>query len=259
MYFHNISDNRGKHIKHFMRNSLPSFSVKEVFTTVNNKGTLRGLHFQYPTCRKILQCLNGSFNVRIVVKQEDLKYMNEKYTKVVQLNDRVIVHYDNYNNTCSSLFVPSMAALGYVSLEDNSIMNCLSSELFDSSKDVGFNYKSFKIDWNYPEEDFILNEKDKVLPKYEDGFAIFNVSQEQDKANIFIFCNKENFNLVSRNIKTGLPVYTINGKEYKLGREIALTNKDKFLNIEYPITDGYFTVSGINIKFEDNTIKIEST
>jgi len=39
-----------------------------------------------------------------------------------------------------------MAALGYVSLEDNSIMNCLSSELFDSSKDVGFNYKSFKID-----------------------------------------------------------------------------------------------------------------
>lgn len=54
-------------------------------------------------------------------------------------------------------------------------------------------------------------------------------------------------------------MYTINGKEYKLGREIALTNKDKFLNIEYPITDGYFTVSGINIKFEDNTIKIEST
>jgi len=242
-----------------MRNSLPSFSVKEVFTTVNNKGTLRGLHFQYPTCRKILQCLNGSFNVRIVVKQEDLKYMNEKYSKVVQLNDRVIVHYDNYNNTCSSLFVPSMAALGYVSLEDNSIMNCLSSELFDSSKDVGFNYKSFKIDWNYPEEDFILNEKDKVLPKYEEGFAIFNVSQDQDKANIFIFCNKENFNLVSRNIKTGLPIYAINGKEYKLGRKIALTKKDKFLNIEYPITDGYFTVSGINIKFEDNTIKIEGT
>ena len=161
-------DNRGEHIKFFVKDEaiLDGFKeVHEVFTTINHKGTLRGLHFQSnPDQQKIIKALNGLFNVRVVLKENEDYEAN--YTYKENINGYTVYYFDNVGLHDKPIFAPKGALLGYVSLEDNSIMLYVADENFDSKGDNGVHpfTEKLNINWNYDGE-FIMSKRDKELSK----------------------------------------------------------------------------------------------
>ena len=142
-----FKDERGLHMKFF--ENLPAEaegfkSVREIFSTVNNEGTVRAFHFQgqpHPQ-QKIVKPLSGRFNVR-----------------VIDLENKKVLEYDNVNRESDPIFVKAGNMLGYVSLEDNSTMLYIADEEFVSELNFGVHPNSYNVDWKYDGET-VMSERD---------------------------------------------------------------------------------------------------
>jgi len=119
--------------------------VKEVFATTNKKGTIRAFHFQDlpKPQQKIVKPLSGSFNVR-----------------VIDMENKKVIEYNNWNNTSDPIFVKQGNMLGYVALEENSVMLYIADEEFVGELNSGVNPYSFNVDWKF-EGEVIMSERDK--------------------------------------------------------------------------------------------------
>lgn len=142
-----FKDERGLHMKFFEKGFAKEkgfHEVKEVFSTVNKKGTVRAFHYQgEPTSQqKIVKPLSGTFNVR-----------------VVDLENNKVIEYDNVNRESDPIFVKSGNMLGYVSLEENSTMLYIADEKFVPVLNFGVHPNSFKVDWKFDGE-LIMSERD---------------------------------------------------------------------------------------------------
>ena len=142
-----FKDERGLHMKFF--ENLPAEAegfknVREIFSTVNNKGTVRAFHFQgQPNPQqKIVKPLSGRFNVR-----------------VIDLENKKVLEYDNVNRESDPIFVKAGNMLGYVSLEDNSTMLYIADEEFVSELNFGVHPNSYNVDWKYDGET-VMSERD---------------------------------------------------------------------------------------------------
>lgn len=142
-----FKDERGLHMKFF--ENLPAEAegfknVREIFSTVNNEGTVRAFHFQgQPNPQqKIVKSLSGRFNVR-----------------VIDLENKKVLEYDNVNRESDPIFVKAGNMLGYVSLEDNSTMLYIADEEFVSELNFGVHPNSYNVDWKYDGE-IVMSERD---------------------------------------------------------------------------------------------------
>lgn len=142
-----FKDERGLHMKFF--ENLPAEAegfknVREIFSTVNNEGTVRAFHFQgQPNPQqKIVKPLSGRFNVR-----------------VIDLENKKVLEYDNVNRESDPIFVKAGNMLGYVSLEDNSTMLYIADEEFVSELNFGVHPNSYNVDWKYDGE-IVMSERD---------------------------------------------------------------------------------------------------
>lgn len=145
-------DNRGLNMKFFeshLAEEIGFNNVKEVFATVNKKGVIRAFHFQSQPKpqQKIVKPLSGSFNVR-----------------VIDMENKVVKEYDNWGPTSDPIFVKEGNMLGYVALEDNSVMIYIADEEFVSELNSGVHPFSFNVDWKYDGE-LILSERDESAEK----------------------------------------------------------------------------------------------
>lgn len=155
------TDDRGKHTKFFVANDVKDLgfkSVKEIFMTTNNKGTLRGLHRQFGkdvTQQKIIKAISGSFNVRVVFPTNEVDFsqfqesLEEKATEIYLYDNCVVAYYDNMNFESDPILVPAGAYLGYLSLEENSQMLYIGDNDFNGEADDG-RYplsETLDIDW----------------------------------------------------------------------------------------------------------------
>jgi dTDP-4-dehydrorhamnose 3,5-epimerase-like enzyme len=143
------SDFRGFNMKFFEENIAKEMGfneVKEIFATTNKKGTIRAFHWQAAPKpqQKIVKPLFGSFNVR-----------------VIDMENKVVREYDNWNNTSDPIFVKAGNMLGYVALEENSTMLYIADEFFVGELNSGVNPMSFGVNWNY-EGEIIMNDRDKL-------------------------------------------------------------------------------------------------
>lgn len=150
-------DHRGANSKFYVDNEVKELSdyrgIHEAFYTQNKKGTIRAFHYQGKLMRKIVKPMNGSFNVRIV----DLK-------------EKVIYEYDNVNINSQPILVGEDQMLGYVALEEGSVMLYLGDEYFDAESNFGVNPFSYGVNWNTDIKDFVLSERDKELELIEEKF-----------------------------------------------------------------------------------------
>lgn len=119
--------------------------VKEVFATTNKKGVVRAFHWQSSPKpqQKIVKPLAGSFNVRVIDKENN-----------------TVIEYDNWSNESDPIFVKEGNMLGYVSLEENSVMLYIADEEFVGELNSGVNPMSFNVDWKY-DGDIIISDRDK--------------------------------------------------------------------------------------------------
>ncbi|MGL5277966.1 MAG: dTDP-4-dehydrorhamnose 3,5-epimerase [Cetobacterium sp.] len=155
------SDDRGFFYEFFNRQQLLKYGIDEEFVQGNHSkssfGVLRGLHFQTKQAQgKLIRVLRGEI-LDVVV---DLRKNSEtfgKYFKIV-LSE----------NNRKMLFVPKGFAHGFLTLQDNTEIEYLCTDLYSPDFDSGvmWNDEDLNIDWELEkyglnEDKLIISQKDK--------------------------------------------------------------------------------------------------
>ena len=159
----NSKDHRGVFIKQYSYKEGTSFShnfyAEESFTTISKKNVLRGMHCQTGVAshKKIITCLKGSI-IDVVV---DIRKSSTQFNKPLafELSDKKDL----------SLYIGIGYAHGFLALEENTIVQYITSKSYTSNLDNGVNWKSINFDW--PIKKPIISERDKNLPNiHEQNF-----------------------------------------------------------------------------------------
>lgn len=121
----------------FLQNGL-AVNYKEMYYSVNKKGALRGMHFQNPPYdhEKLVYVSNGSI-LDVVL---DIRKNSDTYGK----------YFSTYLDAESGkyLYIPKGFAHGFLSLEDNTIVNYAQTSCYNAEHDCGVDAMSFGFDWN---------------------------------------------------------------------------------------------------------------
>lgn len=125
----------------------------------SKKGVLRGLHFQTGEFAqaKLIQVVKGEILDVIV----DLRKESPTYGEYIKLR---MTGEEN-----RSVFIPKGMAHGFLTLSDDAIFAYKCDNYYNPEAERGivFNDSDLEIDWEYPNEDIILSEKDKALPSFK--------------------------------------------------------------------------------------------
>lgn len=136
-----FKDERGKFVKtynstFFEKNNLQT-SWKEEYHSESKKNVIRGLHFQIPPHdhEKIVFCTKGSILDVIVDLREKSKTYGKLFSKNLSENNGTMV------------YIPKGCAHGFLSLQDDTIVNYKVSTLYNSNADDGILWSSIDFDW----------------------------------------------------------------------------------------------------------------
>lgn len=129
----------------------------------SSTGVLRGLHFQTGehAQAKLVQVIKG----KVLDVCVDLRWDSPTFGK------HVSVILDDINR--KQLYVPKGFAHGFVVLEDDTIFAYKCDNYYNKDAESGilYNDPTLNIDWNFPEDQLILSEKDVILPTFETLFG----------------------------------------------------------------------------------------
>ena len=160
-----FEDERGYFFESFNQNVFE----KETGTKVNfvqdnqsksSKGVLRGLHFQKGVYAqaKLVQVLKGKVLDVCVDIRENSPTFGKYFSLILDDKEK------------KQLFVSRGFAHGFVVLENNTIFLYKCDNFYNKESEGGiiFNDKALNIDWNFPNEEFIISEKDLMLPTFKE-------------------------------------------------------------------------------------------
>jgi len=152
-----IIDKRGFFFKVFnypdFKKSNFKHSIKQVNISGNiKKGTIRGLHYQVNKSKeqKIITCLQGSiFDVLIDIRKSSASYL--KYFSVIlsEKNQKILI-------------IPPGFAHGYQTLEKNTKVLYLHSNLYSKKSERTINVLDKKINIKWPIKIKQISNKDKM-------------------------------------------------------------------------------------------------
>lgn len=160
-------DDRGFFARFFCEQEFKEKDLNTNWLQMNNsmsklKGTLRGLHFQYPPYAevKLVRCFRGAIWDVIV----DIRENSETYGKWygTELNE----------NNRSMMYVPKGFAHGFVSLTDNSEILYLVSTPYTQSSESTLRWDDPFHAISWPIEPIIISEKDKNVDPWNQNKAI---------------------------------------------------------------------------------------
>jgi len=123
---------------------------------VSHKNVLRGLHFQLPphAQSKLIRVVKGSILDIAVDLRKDSSTYGEHFKQVLSGENK------------KQLYIPVGFAHGFLSLEDNTILNYKCSDYYSASAEASiiWNDPQLKIDWGI--ENPILAEKDQLAENF---------------------------------------------------------------------------------------------
>lgn len=161
----NFQDERGGFQKlfnydFFVENGLDT-DFKEFYYSVNKKGVRRGMHFQIPPYDhvKVVYVSYGKI-LDVVV---DIRNSSQTYGKCfsIELDDQKAQY----------LYIPKGFAHGFLSLEDNTIVNYAQTTCYNKVCDCGIDQNSIGFDWGI--EKPIVSGRDLTFPSLKDFFSPF--------------------------------------------------------------------------------------
>lgn len=141
----NFQDVRGGFQKlfncdYFTMNGLDT-DFKEFYYSVSHKDVIRGMHFQLPPFEHTKLVYVSRGKIRDVVV--DIRKSSETYGKCfsIELDD------------CKGryLYIPKGFAHGFLSKEDDTIVNYAQTSGYSKEHDCGIAYDSIDFDWNIKE------------------------------------------------------------------------------------------------------------
>lgn len=151
-----IEDSRGFFLRtydldQFKENGLHREWVQENHSKTTQKGTIRGLHFQFPpyTEAKLVRCIKGALlNVFVDLRKESKTFGKWDSIELSEENKKMI-------------FIPRGFANGFCILKDNSELIYKSDNYYNSAHEGQLLWNDKDININWPIVDPILSEKDK--------------------------------------------------------------------------------------------------
>ena len=126
----------------------------------SKKGVLRGLHFQtgeYAQA-KLVRVIKGKVLDVCVDLRQTSPTLGKSFSIVL----------DDQNH--QQFYIPRGFAHGFLTLEDDTIFSYKCDNYYHKPSESGilYNDKTLNIDWNFPEEELTISEKDMQLLTFED-------------------------------------------------------------------------------------------
>lgn len=120
------------------------------------KGTLRGMHFQYPPAAesKVVRCTRGAlYDIIIDLRPESPTYLQHFG---IELNE------DNQ----TALYVPERFAHGYQTLCDKTDACYLMGDFYMPETEGGLHHDDASLNLNWPLPVSVISDRDRTLPRY---------------------------------------------------------------------------------------------
>ena len=128
--------------------------------STSERGVLRGLHFQTGdhAQAKLVRAVVGEVMDVVVDLRPDSPTFKKSF-KVVLSDENQF-----------QLFVPAGFAHGFITLSETSVFAYKCDQYYNKEADGGviWNDPTLNIDWDFPEEDIKLSEKDAQLPTFKE-------------------------------------------------------------------------------------------
>lgn len=150
-------DSRGFFARSFCQNEFRTHGLKPVIAQANLafnrvKGTLRGMHFQYPPAAetKLVRCTRGAIlDIIVDLRPESPTYLQHIAVELTEENYR-------------SLYVPERFAHGYQALRDNTETSYQVGEFYTPNMDGGLKYNDPRLKLEWPLPVAVISEKDEA-------------------------------------------------------------------------------------------------
>jgi len=151
-------DSRGFFARSFCQNEFTAHGLKPVIAQSNlafniRKGTVRGMHFQYPPAAetKLVRATRGAILDTIV----DLRPESPTYMQHVSVE----LSEDNYR----ALYVPERFAHGYQALRDGTETSYQVGEFYTPSAEGGLLFDDPRLGLTWPLPVTVVSDKDKAF------------------------------------------------------------------------------------------------
>lgn len=162
-----FGDSRGYFFESYTKSKFDTLVGQKVDFIQDNqafskKGALRGLHFQEGgfAQAKLVRVTQGV----VMDVAVDLRPNSESFLQ------HVTIELSEENK--KQLFVPRGFAHGYIVLSDTAVFNYKCDNIYNKASENGiiYNDSDLNINWGLDSEQFIISEKDKVLPTIKQLF-----------------------------------------------------------------------------------------
>jgi dTDP-4-dehydrorhamnose 3,5-epimerase len=148
-------DSRGFFARVFCQHEFEQHGLKPIIAQANvafnlKKGTLRGMHFQYPPAAesKLVRCTRGAIlDIIVDLRPESSTYLQ---SIAVELSE------DNHR----SLYVPERFGHGYQALRDNTETSYQVGEFYTPGCEGGLLYNDSRLGLEWPLPVAVISEKD---------------------------------------------------------------------------------------------------
>lgn len=159
-------DSRGFFARVFCQHEFDEHGLKPVIAQANvaynrKKGTLRGMHFQFPPAAetKLVRCTRGAIlDIIVDLRPESPTYLQHV---AVELNEE----------NCRALYVPERFAHGYQVLRDNTETSYQVGEFYTPGSEGGLLYSDPRLNLEWPLPVSVISDKDqgwKLLSEQEE-------------------------------------------------------------------------------------------
>jgi dTDP-4-dehydrorhamnose 3,5-epimerase len=165
-----IQDERGYFMESFNENTFQKGVGKQVHFVQDNqsfssKGVLRGLHYQTGkhAQAKLVRVLQGEvLDVAVDIRPESSTY--GQYEAVILSGENQV-----------QFFVPRGFAHGFLVLSEKATFFYKCDNFYDKESEGGiiYNDETIKVDWQFPIEDLLISEKDKVQPIFQNSKRVW--------------------------------------------------------------------------------------
>lgn len=157
-----IEDSRGFFARAFCQNEFKEHGLKPVIAQANiasnkKKGTLRGMHFQFPPAAetKLVRCTRGAIlDIIVDLRPESPTFLQHV---AVELNE------DNQR----ALYVPERFAHGYQTLADNTDTSYQVGEFYAPAQESGLMYNDPRLALSWPLPIAVISEKDQKFASFD--------------------------------------------------------------------------------------------
>jgi dTDP-4-dehydrorhamnose 3,5-epimerase len=149
-------DARGFFARAFCQKEFEAYGLKADIAQANvafnhKKGTLRGMHFQYPPAAetKLVRCTRGAIlDIIVDLRPESPTYLQHVTVELSEDNHRAI-------------YVPERFAHGYQVLQDNTETSYQVGEFYTPSAEDGLLYNDPRLGLEWPLPITVISEKDQ--------------------------------------------------------------------------------------------------